>query len=301
MSSLKPATLAAVSQLIDQQRLPAEFINSVLEFYLPLAIGLNSQLENHQLTKVGVQGSQGSGKSTCAEFIKILLQHEFDKRVLVASIDDFYLTKLERETMAREVHPLFATRGVPGTHDVRMIQTMFELAATSQTFSVPIFDKSVDDRAPSSQWQQLTGPFDVVILEGWCVGIDAEPDSALAMPKNQLERLEDVDFIWRKSVNRALSEEYAELFARLDVLVALQAPSFACVYGWRLLQEQKMIDRLQAQGRDVSQAQTPAQIERFISHYQRLTEHALATMPQRADWLLTLNNNHQFESLRSKS
>lgn len=298
MSFLKSTTLAAVEQLIDHHRLPARFIETVITYYQPLANGVNDRLATGHLTRVGVQGSQGSGKSTCADFLKLLLQHEFGKKVLVASIDDFYLTRLERETLAREVHPLFATRGVPGTHDVAMINQVFDQAAEAEPFSVPMFDKSVDDRALPALWQQLRGPFDVLILEGWCVGIQPELDTSLAIAKNQLERLEDVDFIWRKSVNRALSEEYAELFDRLDCLIALQAPSFDCVYGWRLLQEKKMIARLTEQGRDVSQTQTPAQIERFISHYQRLTEHALAIMPDHADWLLSLDEEHHFVALR---
>jgi hypothetical protein len=36
----------------------------------------------------------------------------------VLSLDDLYRTRAERQAMARQVHPLFATRGVPGTHDV---------------------------------------------------------------------------------------------------------------------------------------------------------------------------------------
>ena len=36
------------------------------------------------------------------------------------SLDDLYLPKAERLRLARDVHPLLATRGVPGTHDVAL-------------------------------------------------------------------------------------------------------------------------------------------------------------------------------------
>ena len=283
---------------ISQQQLPPEFFATVETFYLPLADGLASKTQPDSCLLVGVQGSQGSGKSTCADFLKLLLSEVFGKRVLVASIDDFYLTCAERQVLSDTVHPLFITRGVPGTHAVEMIHHMFDHAAGDDTFRVPVFDKAVDDRASEDRWQAVQGPFDVVILEGWCVGIGPQTREALQAPINDLERWEDLDAVWRNYVNTALAGDYADLYSRLDVLVALQAPSFDCVYGWRLLQEQKMIARLLLEGRDASQAQTPAQIERFISHYQRLTEHALTTMPTRADWLLALNANHGFKSLR---
>ncbi|GHA09312.1 kinase [Arenicella chitinivorans] len=298
MASLSDPIRQAVRQHIAQHQLPPEFFATVETFYLPLAEGLANSTVDGKCFLLGVQGSQGSGKSTCADFLKLLLTEVFGKRVLVASIDDFYLTRAERQVLSDTVHPLFITRGVPGTHAVTMIQQMFDNAAGDQAFRVPVFDKSIDDRAPQDQWQQVQGPFDVVILEGWCVGIGPQTPEALQEPINELERQDDPDGVWRAYVNNASASDYADLYARLDALVALQAPSFDCVYGWRLLQEQKMIARLVLEGRDASQAQTPAQIERFISHYQRLTEHALATMPAQADWLLELNAQHGFKSLR---
>ena len=39
--------------------------------------------------------------------------------VVVLSLDDFYLTRDERNALARTVHPMLQVRGVPGTHDIQ--------------------------------------------------------------------------------------------------------------------------------------------------------------------------------------
>ena len=301
--SLSSTVSELVFNAIDEQSLPIEFVDIVTQYYCPLSQAISESLNNSVNTPdfIGIQGSQGSGKSTCASFLKLLLEAKYGLRVVATSIDDFYLTLTERQVMAKEVHSLFATRGVPGTHDVKLLMTMFEDAKKGTGFTVPIFDKAEDDRVPSSQWQRVNGKVDVVILEGWCVGIGAQSEESLLVPINELEKSEDGDVVWRRYVNQALSNEYKELFAALDLLISLQAPSFDCVLGWRQLQEEKMIAKLTALGRSTSLAQTPKQIERFISHYQRLTEHALATMPQKADYILKLNEDHLFTELLTVS
>ncbi len=298
-----PTTLASISYAIEQQSLPKEFVETISKYYHPLGNSIAQKVKGHSNRSVhfvGIQGSQGSGKSTCASFLKLLLESEHELQVVVASIDDFYLTRAERKFLAQNTHALFAVRGVPGTHDVAMMQSVFDRAEAGQTFTVPAFDKATDDRAPESDWQSITRPVDVVILEGWCVGVVEQSDQDLRQPVNRLEELEDPDCLWRKMVNDAIKQDYKKLFDRLDLLICLQAPSFDCVLGWRQLQEQKMIEKLQSEGKSIELAQTPKQIERFISHYQRLTEHAIKTLPLTADYVLTLNEHHAFTDLRAR-
>ena len=40
-----------------------------------------------------------------------------------------------------------------------------------------------------------------------------------------------------------------------------------------------------------------AEVERFIQHYERLTRHSFATLPEVADYLLKLNASHQCEEV----
>ena len=80
-------------------------------------------LEKYQTARdkpliIGINGSQGSGKSTLADYLCTMLNERYQLRCVSLSLDDFYLTKLERQQLASQVHPLLETRGVPGTHDI---------------------------------------------------------------------------------------------------------------------------------------------------------------------------------------
>ena len=234
-SSLKQPLSVQIRDSIVEHGLPDEYYDSAERYLYPLAESLyvDSQKPGNpdQTTYyVGIQGSQGSGKSTCADFLKLILEVEFGLSVLVASIDDFYLTLQQRKALVSKVHPLLLTRGVPGTHDITMLHTMFDNANQQKPFIVPVFDKSIDDRAPQEQWQCIETPVDVVILEGWCVGIKDQSDDELSLSINELERVEDPDMVWRQHVNQALRNDYSPLYARLNRLIALQVPSFDCVF-----------------------------------------------------------------------
>ena len=80
----------------------------------------NTSLEK-DLLLISLSGGQGSGKSTIAQILKIVLQLNFNLNVVCFSIDDFYKTSSERKKMSKYIHPLFLTRGVPGTHDCKML------------------------------------------------------------------------------------------------------------------------------------------------------------------------------------
>ena len=196
------------------------------------------------------------------------------------------------------VHPLLATRGVPGTHDVELAQAVIDSLADAGSTQVPVFDKAIDDRRPRSQWRTVEGPLRAVILEGWCVGAKPESAAQLAAPVNALERDEDSAGRWRGHVNEALQGRYAALFARLSPLVLLAAPSFEVVLAWRTEQEHKLRERLAREGGDGSRVMGDAAIARFISHYERITRHILAEMPARADHLIALDAARHARLLR---
>lgn len=291
-----------ISQLIKQKKLPTRFIDTVEQYYLPLCKAIFVSRNTAKPTIIGLQGAQGTGKSTCASFLKVLLESQFGLKTLITSLDDFYLTRPERSKLAADIHPLFVTRGVPGTHDIHLLETVInniQQQVEGATYSVPLFDKSVDDRYANEDWLTVAAPIDIMILEGWCVGISPQKIEDLNQNVNTLESEEDDKGIWRRYVNEQLEGCYADIFLQLDFLVTLQAPSFDCVYQWRSLQEKKMIANLKQQGRSTSLTLNPEQLERFISHYERLTKHALETMPSKADWLVQLREDHSVCKLRS--
>jgi D-glycerate 3-kinase len=221
------------------------------------------------------------------------------QRVALLSLDDLYLRRAERERLAESVHPLLITRGVPGTHDVKLGEDVLDALARPGRIRIPRFDKSVDDRCPDDQWDEVEGPVDLILFEGWCVGAHPQPEAELVSPINDLERMNDADGRWRRHVNAALAGEYQRLFGRLDLLMLLAAPSFEVVAKWRTQQEDALRERLRSEGREQGGGLMSAdQIARFVQHYERITRHILAEMPHRADLLVELDEQRRMKSHR---
>lgn len=292
-----------IVSLIKEQQLPDSFIDTVESWYLPLLNGVCAQKQETPFL-LGVQGSQGSGKSTLASFLSLLAQQTLGIHAVCLSLDDFYLTHGERRELAQNIHPLLATRGVPGTHDVELaLKTINALkqCSASNPVRVPRFNKAIDDRLPEAEWDTIDKPVDMVIFEGWCVGCEPQLDTSIEPPINELERLEDADGAWRRYVNQQLAHDYQHLFNELDQLAILVAPSFECVYDWRWLQEKKLYERLKTENSDTpTRLLDEAGVRRFISHYERLTRHCLSTLPSQADWVLSLDKDHNITELLSK-
>jgi D-glycerate 3-kinase len=288
-----------VVELGAAESLPETYAASVLEHVAPLAARIDSlYVRAARPVVVGISGAQGSGKSTLALFLANWLARELDRSVVRLSLDDFYFGKALRATIARTVHPLLATRGVPGTHDVELLsRTLAALTDSSghETVTLPAFDKATDDRMPLSSGRRVAAPVDVVLLEGWCVGARPQDSEALAEPVNALEASADPTGAWRRFVNERLRKEYAALFDRLDALILLRVASFERVLEWRRLQEEKMLERLrrEAPRGAAPSGQTPEELAVFVMHFERLTRHMLATMPGYADTVIDIDDEHR--------
>lgn len=288
-------TMHDVETLIAAERLPDDYAATVDRWWRPLAEAIAARRKAlGRNVLIGINGAQGTGKSTLCLFLELLLRREHGLSTATISLDDLYLTKAERQQLAAEVHPLFATRGVPGTHDIALGNAAIDaLLAGSGPVPLPRFDKSHDDRAPRADWPVVTAPVDVVLIEGWFTGAAPADPLALAEPVNALERDEDADVRWRTFSNEALAVPYAALFDRLDLLIMLAPPGFEQVREWRELQEQKLRERT---GRGMS----AAEVSRFVDHYERLTRHMLATLPARADLVVRIGPDHQPISLQKR-
>ncbi len=272
------------ADFIQTAGLPEALLAHRTSLYQPLADWVIA----NRLTLVGIQGTQGSGKSTLAQVLKWHLE-QGGLTVEVLSIDDLYLSRADRHSLAQSTHPLLAARGVPGTHDVVLGREIFSwVRSGSGSRALPRFDKAQDDRASRADWHHCETPPDVLLFEGWCVGLTAQPDAELAEPVNRLEAQEDSGGNWRHYVNDQLQQFYEPWFSQLDALIVLQAPGFEQVFAWRKKQEEALRARKQGQG-----VMDEVALRRFISHYERLTRHALATLPDRADVLIPLGTDQQ--------
>jgi len=241
---------------------------------------------------VGVSGAQGTGKTTLARIAEIILTGYFSLKVASFSLDDLYLQKSERRKLAREVHPLFETRGVPGTHDAKagtdLIRSLRTLE-TGQTVKLPVFNKGTDDRLPESCWNPVHDKTDIILFEGWCVGATSQDESDLIEPVNDLERQQDRKCTWRKCTNNNLLNDYKALFSEIDFLIFLCAPDFEKVYEWRARQEKEL--SVHQSGSENTVAMTDAGVRNFIMYFERLTKHMIKTMPGISDITIYLDDN----------
>jgi D-glycerate 3-kinase len=278
--------------LIDKHGLDASYLGFVKQYLSPV---ISDALKKHRQGDVlvfAINGAQGSGKSTAADFIKALLAQEFALRSVVLSLDDFYLTKKERLQLAKEKHPLLVSRGVPGTHDLALAEKVInDLKSRKSKVLIPRFDKKIDDRAG---YETFNGQVDVVIFEGWCLGLKPQQSDELSLPVNEFELQFDADSSFRSLVNEHLASDYQQLFNHFDYLLMLQVPAFEQVYQWRLKQEQQLLKNT---GSTEHSLLDKAKLKHFISHFQRLTEHALNRLPEFANAVITLNVDHQMTGL----
>ncbi len=289
-AALMAARLAADGDPDWPSHLPAAVAGMMAGHAALFAAWIHARHHGNPL-RIGIAGGQGSGKSTLSALSARLLEREFGLRPAVVSLDDLYLSRTARAERAQAEHPLFATRGVPGTHDVaRGIGLLDALVAPSGELPLPRFDKGRDEPWPEADWPRVLTPVDVVLFEGWCVGAVPETDAALAGPVNALEREEDPEGHWRRSVNGFLAGPYADLFGRLDALAFLAVPDFAAAQRWR--EEQEAVLRQRSQG-----AMSSAEVQRFVAHYERLTRSMLVSMPARVDLLLELDSDHRIAAV----
>jgi D-glycerate 3-kinase len=292
------ATRPVFQRRLRELGIEGDFEAAFEEAYVPLALWLAGHGTGDRPLIVGVNGGQGSGKSTLSDLAALILREGLSRTVAVFSIDDIYLTLAERRQLASEQHSLLATRGVPGTHDVdlghRLLDRLGRATPESRT-PIPSFDKSIDDRRPDSQWPVFAGRPDVILFEGWCVGARPQPPEALDEPINDLERQQDSDGRWRRYVNRRLERDYRSLFGRLDLLVMLRVPSMEKIVEWRSLQERKLIEAVG----EATATMGSDEVRAFIMHYERVTRFALEEMPSRADLCLDIDDDHQISAIRA--
>lgn len=280
--------------------LPEGYIQHAKKWFDPLAVSLvKFQADAGAPVLVAVNGCQGSGKSTLADYLVASLSSSHNVSVVALSLDDFYYTHAQRVDLAQTVHPLLLTRGVPGTHDMRLLNATLDglMGGSEQSAtSIPRFDKARDDRRAESEWDSVKSPVDIVIIEGWCVGALAQSERQLVEPVNALEAEEDQYGQWRSHVNQILAEQFPPLYRRVHQWVMLQAPSFDGVYRWRLEQERKLVDSLPPSS--ALKLMSDAEIARFIQYYQRITKQCLVDLPDRVNHLFRLGEDREIVDYR---
>jgi D-glycerate 3-kinase len=237
---------------------------------------------------VGIAGPQGSGKTTLVKACASMTPG-----VAHFSIDDVYLGQAARRSLAMRVHPLFATRGPPGTHDVDLFNATLDSLQKADPDSrtqIPVFDKVTDDTLPRTRWTSFRARPNLILIDGWCLGAATQDVRDLKRPVNSLEEKEDPNVAWRNAVNDFLFSPYQQMFARLDAILYLRPPDFDIVLDWRCQQEESLLGR-SLTGKDKQR------IARFIQHYERITRHMMAG-GRRADIEIQLDPRRNVTEVR---
>ena len=249
---------------------------------------------------LGINGAQGSGKSTFCALLKHLLDAQ-ELKTVVLSIDDLYHLRKTRLEMARRIHPLCAIRGVPGTHDVELgIDILTALKTTSRVDDVllPRFDKARDDRCPTSEFEMVEQPIDVVLFEGWCVG--EPPLQAYEGPYNSREHRDDPDGIWARWSENALKTVYQDLNAMLDAILMIKVPSMEVVRQSRWLQEQKLHQRHSgsASNGPLPGLMSKTEVFEYVALFERHTEHMFTQLVENCDVLIERDEHFHYRLVR---
>jgi D-glycerate 3-kinase len=232
---------------------------------------------------LGISGLQGSGKSTWASKIVEILTSQHQLHTITISLDDLYKTHddLVAQREKDTGNKLYRTRGQPGTHEEQLAAKFFsDLKAYhgNAELKIPSFDKSKfngeGDRAPESEWPVISRKPDVVVFEGWCVGFQPLPSSAIEqkykdalagkLPVNtpaqhQLQHLMDINESLRRYCDAFMGPQHFDFFIHIDT------DDLNNVYTWRLQQEHKLIE---AKGSGMSDDQVRAFIDGYMPSYE---------------------------------
>jgi len=235
-----------ISQAIAKQNIqldhPSDIFTLLWYYWIPLARKLAHQQQKLGRPLIqGLLGGQGVGKTTLGLILNILLKH-LGKTFLSISLDDFYKTYADRQKL-RERRPDLIWRGPPSTHDVDLgIQVLHQLRDRNpeqpQPIAIPRFDKSLHNGAGDRIDPEISYGADIVMFEGWFVGMRPLPISAFRNFIPPILSESDREFALECNANLY---NYLPLWDYLDSLIVLVPEDYQYSLQWRLEAEHKLI------------------------------------------------------------
>jgi len=202
----------------------------IKKLYLPLFNEINAWKSNSKKRTfvVGIQGTQGIGKTTiCSYLIKKFAENNLN--AVTVSIDDFYLTREKQIELSKIGNPYLEERGYPGTHDIKLGETTLNnLINSNGETKIPSYDKSLyngkGDRVEEEKWKTVETHVDIIILEGWMLGFTPKTD------------ITDPNLSY---INQKLNDYYA-WYKYIDAFVFLIPKEINYVMDWRVEAEENM-------------------------------------------------------------
>ena len=245
---------------------------------------------------IGIQGGQGTGKSTMTTELEQILTtkgyktHHF-------SIDDFYTSSKDREIF-RKKHPTNSfyqiARGMPGTHNLKTLTKILDRIQKKQPFAIPIFDKSLHN-GQGDQIKKIINvrsPQDIILFEGWCVAIPNITKKVLqATCKKYNFNLKKLDPTG-KSQNILIQQikEYQPIWKKLNYMIMLKPPNPQMHKIWRNQAEQQLKKSTNSSG-----SMTTQQINHFVDVFLPLTYVCYDKI--KPNCIIDVNKDHTFSKI----
>ncbi len=197
-----------------------------------------------------------------------------------------YKTYAEREEL-RKQDPRLIWRGPPGTHAVELgLKVLEELiqASPDSLIAIPRFDKSAHNGAGDRTEPEFTKKVDVVLFEGWFVGVRPIPESQFEVFASLFKTPAELQFA--KDNNRRL-QAYLPLWQKLDRLIILYPVDYRLSKVWRKEAEHKMIATGKA-------GMSDQEIDRFVEYFWCALHPQLFIPPllPQADLVIEINADH---------
>ena len=255
---------------------PSATLPLLWHYWLPLAQSLAHQQQKIARPFIqGLLGGQGTGKTTLGIVLNILLRH-LGKTFLSISLDDLYKTYTDRQKL-RDRRPDLIWRGPPSTHDIDLgMQVLQQLRDRHldhpQPIAIPRFDKSLHNGAGDRLEPEISNGADIVLFEGWFVGMRPLPISAFRNFVPPILSESDREFALECNANLY---NYLPLWEYLDSLIVLVPEDYNYSLQWRLAAEHNLI----AAGKS---GMSDSEITQFVEYFWKAL-HPELFMPRMID------------------
>lgn len=288
------------SVIIDYDRFPIRndrTLETLWKLWLPLGIKLANKRQNLGRPLVqGILGAQGTGKTTLAKILVLILE-KLGYKTISISIDDIYKTYAERQLLQKQDSRLI-WRGPPGTHDVSLgIEILDKLRQSENKNSdnlipIPRFNKSLFHGAGDRIEPEIVSQVDIVLFEGWFVGVRPVEEEIFDVAPPPI--ITETDKKFARDMNTKLIE-YLPMWKKLDNLIVLYPTDYRFSKQWRKQAEQQMIDSGKS-------GMSDDEIEKFVDYFWKalhpeLFIKPLIKNPELVHLVIEINSEHSLGNI----
>jgi len=184
---------------------------------------------------IGISALPGTGKTTLGKWLEAI-SVKLNFKIAVISIDDFYLPSDEME-LAIKNNPWNVSRGIPGSHSVKLMHEKLLNWKKNRELDVPVFDKSLRNGLGDRSHWRVDKP-DLLIIEGWFLGIEPFSSDIISQHITSADLSLDESSYMSKIQNNL--KEYLDVWSLIDNIWHLKPVKYEYMNIWKTNQEKEM-------------------------------------------------------------